>query len=147
MAQRTILQITDDLGGDGEASTVLFALDGVAYEIDLNDENAERLRGALAEFVERARRTGGRKQRGTGTSVVSSTSRMRGGAATRPVFSSGPRIAPDRAQKLADMREWGRLFGVDIAARGRIPIKIEEQYDEWVAAGKPAPNKRKGRRK
>ena len=44
MARRIVHQLVDDLDGTileiGEGETVLFSLDGVAYEIDLTDSNA-----------------------------------------------------------------------------------------------------------
>ena len=46
MARRIVHQLVDDLDGTvlevGEGETVLFSLDGVAYEIDLTDDNAAR---------------------------------------------------------------------------------------------------------
>jgi hypothetical protein len=43
--------------------TVRFGLDGVNYEIDLRDANIGALRDQLAEFIDVARRTGGRMKR------------------------------------------------------------------------------------
>lgn len=65
MAQQTIVQYVDDLDGSvGEdIETVSFGLDGASYEIDLSQDNAERLREHLAEFIDSASRTGGRRQR------------------------------------------------------------------------------------
>ncbi|WP_035285738.1 histone-like nucleoid-structuring protein Lsr2, partial [Actinokineospora spheciospongiae] len=66
MAQKTIVQLFDDLDGSpGEdIRPIEFSLDGVHYEIDLNEANAARLREEMAEFVNAARRTGGRVRRG-----------------------------------------------------------------------------------
>jgi hypothetical protein len=61
VAQRTILELVDDLDGGKADETVSFALDGVEFEIDLSAENAARLRDTVAQFVGHARRTGGRK--------------------------------------------------------------------------------------
>ncbi len=58
MAQKVDVRFVDDLDGSEAAGTVTFALDGKAYEIDLSDENAARLRDSLATFVAAARRTG-----------------------------------------------------------------------------------------
>ncbi|MFD1046748.1 histone-like nucleoid-structuring protein Lsr2 [Kibdelosporangium lantanae] len=43
MAQRVTVQMVDDLDGTAadDVSTVSFALDGVSYEIDLSEANAE----------------------------------------------------------------------------------------------------------
>ena len=59
MARRIVHQLVDDLDGTvleiGYGETVLFSLDGVAYEIDLTDDNAAALRAALAPYVAAAR--------------------------------------------------------------------------------------------
>jgi hypothetical protein len=44
MARKTYVELIDDINGDKAEETVSFALDGVAYEIDLTAENAEKLR-------------------------------------------------------------------------------------------------------
>ena len=51
MAKRVVEILTDDLDGGEATETVSFALDGKAYEIDLGEENAAKLRGALEPFV------------------------------------------------------------------------------------------------
>lgn len=124
MAQKVIVQITDDLGGKGEATTVRFGLDGAMYEIDLNEENAERLRGTLADYVDHGRRTGGRLQRNT-----------------RPA-STNEGVDPNRAQKI---RAWAaEHLDEPLSPRGRIPIRVEAQYDEWVTEqDKPAPKRKR----
>jgi hypothetical protein len=59
MAQQVNVKFVDDLGGSDAAGTVLFAIDGRAYEIDLSEDNAARLRESLASFVAAARKGGG----------------------------------------------------------------------------------------
>src|SRR5690625_1580782 len=66
MARKTYVELIDDTDGTKADVTVSFALDGVAYEIDLSEENAAQLRSDLATWVEKARRVGGRRTRGTG---------------------------------------------------------------------------------
>jgi hypothetical protein len=57
MAQRTVVQLTDDLDGklieDGKGETIRFALDRQDCEIDLNDKNAKVLRDAFSKYMER----------------------------------------------------------------------------------------------
>src|ERR687893_236585 len=48
VAQQTIVMFVDDLDSSEASGTVDFALDGRSYEIDLSDENAAKLRDALA---------------------------------------------------------------------------------------------------
>ncbi|HRK44564.1 MAG TPA: Lsr2 family protein, partial [Nocardioides sp.] len=43
MAQKVHIVLEDDLDGSDATQTVSFALDGTAYEIDLNDKNAAAL--------------------------------------------------------------------------------------------------------
>jgi hypothetical protein len=114
MAQKVTVSLVDDLDGSEAEETVEFGLDGAFYEIDLSEDNAERLRDALADYVEHARRSGGRKRAAGRLAVV-------GG---RP-----PRTASaDREQNQA-MREWARKQGMNISDRGRIPKEVAEAYN------------------
>jgi hypothetical protein len=49
-------QFKDDLDGTEAVETVPFSIDGMAFEIDLSEDNAARFRGVMAEFVLAARR-------------------------------------------------------------------------------------------
>jgi hypothetical protein len=112
MAQKVTVSLVDDLDGSEAEETVEFGLDGAFYEIDLSEDNAERLRDALAEYVEHARRSGGRKR-----------------PAGRGVVGRAPRTASaDREQNQA-MREWARKQGMNISDRGRIPKEVAEAYN------------------
>lgn len=119
MAQKTIIQLIDDLDGSSSDSieTVQFGLDGVTYEIDLNDDHAGQLRDCLAAFISSARRTGGRVKRGTATAVphVNGTGRSR--------------------EQTQAIREWARKNGYEVAERGRIPATVVEAFE--AGAGKP----------
>lgn len=112
VAQRVVVELVDDLDGSKAEETVEFGLDGVQYQIDLSATNAAKLREALAEFVARARRTGGRK-RAAG----------RAAASGRPARSA----AVDREQNQA-IREWARKRGMKVSDRGRIPTDVIEAY-------------------
>lgn len=118
MAQKTIVQLIDDLDGsaDGSIETITFGLDGVTYEIDLNGENADSLRDQLAEFVEAAKRTGGRVKRATSTSKPSGSARNR--------------------EQTQAIREWARQNNWEIADRGRIPAEIIEAHEAGSKKGK-----------
>ena len=113
MAQKTIVQLIDDLDEGPADETVRFALDGASYEIDLSTDNASRLRDALAQYVANARRVG------------------------RPTLhnaSPGRRARPargDREQTQA-IREWARKNGHKIGDKGRIPAHILEAFDAQV---------------
>lgn len=112
MAQKVMVTLVDDLDGSEAEETVEFGLDGAFYEIDLSEDNAERLREALAEYVEHARRAGGRKR-----------------AATRAGAGRAPRTASaDREQNQA-IREWARKQGMNVSDRGRIPKEVTDAYN------------------
>lgn len=61
MATRTEIILIDDLDGKDAHETIVFAVDGVEYEMDLSDKNAEKFRKAVAPYVEVARKV--RRQR------------------------------------------------------------------------------------
>jgi len=111
VAQKTVVELVDDLDGGTADETVAFALDGVDFLIDLSTENAERLRDSLAEFVGHARRTGGRKAKASAVTARKSTS------------------AADKADNQA-IREWARSQGESIAERGRIPQALVIKFQE-----------------
>ncbi len=110
MAQRTRIELIDDLDGSEAEESIEFCLDGVQYSIDLSDENAEKLREALSEFIDAGTRLGGRRKRKPATS----------GRAGTPG-------AVDREQTKA-IREWARNQGYEISDRGRIPRQIVQEY-------------------
>ncbi|MEV0702657.1 Lsr2 family protein [Saccharopolyspora sp. NPDC050389] len=53
--QRIQVELVDDIDGSPANQTVTFALDGVTYEIDLNDEHAQQLRDVLDRYIKAAR--------------------------------------------------------------------------------------------
>ncbi|MFI7114883.1 Lsr2 family protein [Amycolatopsis sp. NPDC049868] len=125
MAQKVRVEIVDDLDGGEAAQTVPFGLDGVQYEIDLSDENAEALRGELARYIEAGTRTGGRKLR-----VAAGQSTAEGnGRATTPA---------DR-ERNQQVRAWAAASGYAIADRGRIPKEIYEAFDDKAGDAEPEP--------
>ena len=108
MAQKTILELVDDLDGGPADESVAFALDGVEFVIDLSAANAARLRDTLAEFVGHARRTGGRKSRG------------------RVATNGNGNAKPD----VQAVREWARSQGETVADRGRVPQALVMRFQE-----------------
>ena len=62
--KQTITQLIDDIDGGKAEETVLFAIDGTNYEIDLSRRNAARLRDLLNGYTPYARAVrGGVQQR------------------------------------------------------------------------------------
>lgn len=110
MAQRVNVILVDDIDGDDAAETVSFGLDGVEYEIDLNESNAAELRAALARYIEAGRRVAGRKSSGRGR--------------------RGQRVAAggDTGPSASDIRAWARENGWDVPERGRVSAEVREAY-------------------
>lgn len=99
MAQKVNIVLVDDIDGSEARETVSFALDGSTYEIDLNDDNAQKLRDALAPFIAHARRSSG----GRG--------RKRSGGPTP-----------------SEIREWARAEGMEVSDRGRVSEEVRAAY-------------------
>ncbi len=105
MAKRASTVVIDDLTGaelGDDAVTVMFALEGVAYEIDLAPSAAADLRESLQPFVSAARKIG------------------RAGRST--AASSTP------AGEQAAARAWLLEHGVDVPSRGRLSAELLERY-------------------
>ena len=111
MAQKVVVELIDDLDGtpipSGKGETIDFAVDGVAYSIDLGAKNATAFRKSLDTYITHATRTGGRRHRRTATP------------------SDRPRRAPSETRAV---REWALANGYEISTRGRIPADIEQAY-------------------
>jgi hypothetical protein len=127
MAQQVLVQLVDDLDGttSSDVSTVLFSLDGVTYEIDLTESNAERLRESLTQYVESARRVGGRVKRGSKAGQNGSGANNDAGL----------------------VRAWANENGFGLSGRGRIPSHVVEAYRAAKAeaeqkSAKPAAKRR-----
>jgi len=115
MVRKIVARVVDDLDGTelpaGQGETVRFALDGIDYEMDLSQANADRLRGDLEVWTGRARRVGGRARRSV---AVASPPGSRRSAA---------------ASEAAPIRAWARENGYDVSDRGTIPAYIREAYE------------------
>ena len=111
MAQHIQVTLVDDVDGSEAAETVSFSFEGKAYELDLSEKNAKKLRKALEPFVAAARRSGGGGRR-----------RQRGSSGT-------PRGGGDR-ERTANIRKWAREHGHQVADRGRIPSSVIEAYEK-----------------
>ena len=108
MAREMKVVLTDDIDGSEAAETVRFGLDQGTYEIELSDENAEKMRAAFAPYIAKARR-------------VAATQR-----AGRPRRSSGGQDGNLNAK----IREWAKEQGKQVSERGRISQAIIDEYHE-----------------
>lgn len=119
MAQRVVTTVvyTDDLTGEelleGDAETINYSIDGVAYEIDLSHENAKEMRDALSRYLGRSRRT----------------------TPVRMPSKGGSRRS--RAE-MAVIRKWGQENGYTVpeSGKGRIPWGMTQAYDRAMAKDK-----------
>jgi hypothetical protein len=109
MAQKTLVQLVDDLDGtvltEGAGRTLTFALEGVSYEIDLSQAHVDDLTKALAPYIAAGRKIKGR------TSTAS---------------TSGPKSDPTELQKI---RDWAGKNGHTVSSRGRISIAVRDAYN------------------
>ena len=103
MARKTYVELIDDIDGSKAESTVLFALEGVEYEIDLSAEHVQELHADFTKWIVSARRVGGRARRSSSV--------------------------PSSAKETAKVRAWARENGYDVSDRGRIPADIREAYN------------------
>ncbi len=114
MARRIVHQLVDDLDGTvlevGEGETVLFSLDGVAYEIDLTGSNAAALRDALAPFI------------AAGRSISSARAASAAG-------SGGSKRRRTGQPDYGPIRAWARENGYQLSERGRVPASVIEAYE------------------
>jgi hypothetical protein len=106
MAQQQTVTFIDDLDGreitDNDEPTVRFALDGKEYQIDLSDKNQEKLRKALAPFIDKAQRVGRNGKAGKRTQVSNA----------------------------AHIRAWAKDNGMEVPDRGRIPADVKDAYNQ-----------------
>jgi len=109
MAQRVQVLMTDDLDESEATETVQFGLDGVAYEIDLNDENATELRNLLNRYSSAGRRINRR------------------GPARKSSTAAGGRATGSEVDSTA-VRAWARENGHEVSDRGRIKSEILQAY-------------------
>jgi len=134
MAKQVIERLVDDIDGSEATQSVAFGVDGLAYQIDLNEQHASQLRAKLGPFVAVARR------------IRNQTSGGRGGARG---------VVADKDRNSA-IRQWALDEGVELSSRGRIAGVVQNAYDAgdvaalYAAAGleqpqEPAPKRTRRR--
>jgi hypothetical protein len=99
MATKVLTTLQDDIDGSDATETVRFALDGVEWEIDLSERNANRLRNSLSDFIAHGRKVGGKRK-----------------------------ATPSSHTDTKAIRKWAEATGVEVSARGRIPTEVVERY-------------------
>jgi len=114
VAQKVSVLLVDDLDESEATETVLFALDGSQYEIDLNDEHAAQLREAFAIYAGAARRAGG------------SPARRRTRSTTGAAPGGGGAGGDGSPQQI---RDWARANGHQVSDRGRLSATVVQAYE------------------
>lgn len=110
MAQKISVTLTDDTDpGMNADETIVFALDGAAYEIDLASANARKLRSAFQPWIDAGRKTGA----GRG----------------RRISTNKPRPTARSKEQVAAIRDWANRNGYKVSAKGRIPLDVEDAYN------------------
>jgi hypothetical protein len=99
--QRVVTSLVDDTDGSEASETVNFGMDGAAYEIDLSEGNAAKLRDDLAAYIAKARKVG-------------RTRRVSGGTSS---------LVDNKS-----VRKWAAANGIELSQRGRIPADVISQY-------------------
>ena len=112
MAQKVQTLFIDDLDGSEAEGTVRFGLDGVHYEIDLNQAHAKELRDTLARYTAAARKASG--------------------ATRRPATNPGRATA--KKPNMTEVRDWAKANGLDVKDRGRVPADLIARFH--AATGK-----------
>ncbi|MDR1432508.1 MAG: Lsr2 family protein [Propionibacteriaceae bacterium] len=102
MAQRTRIELFDDIDDGPADETVYFGIDGKDYEIDLSEKNAKAIRGALQPYLNAGRRASG-------------------GTKRRKVSVAG---------NAGDIRAWAVSQGLEVSARGRVSAEIRAAYEQ-----------------
>ena len=110
MAQKVQTLVVDDIDGSAAEGTVRFGLDGTDYEIDLNANNAQALRDALAPYVTAGRRAGGAARR-----------------------AARGRRAPANGVNTTEVREWAKAQGIEVKDRGRVPAELVVKFKAATA--------------
>lgn len=108
MAQRIETKLICDLTGAEADETIEFGFEGKSYRIDLTKQYADAFRDIMADYV-------------NASAVV-------GKSADRRTRGSGaPRANRDQTRAV---REWAQKNGYNVSTRGRIPVEVQQAFDQ-----------------
>ena len=104
-----VTKLVDDIDGSDAEMTLTFGLDGVEYEVDLNDEHYAKHYEALT--------------------FLASVARVVERAPVKPkrTLSTGKKTSV--TGKTQEMREWLRANGHNVSDRGRVPTHLVDLYE------------------
>jgi hypothetical protein len=111
MAQKVITTYVDDLTGEEseEISTHNILIDGAGVEVDLTDQNYEKLLELLNPYLH-----------------AQGARRIRGGAKTRGKV----RATVSGKDDASAIRAWAKEEGLGVSERGRVPASVREAYEK-----------------
>ncbi|MEU4999354.1 Lsr2 family protein [Streptomyces sp. NPDC021622] len=111
MAQKVVTTYVDDLTGEesSEISTHSVLIDGAGVEIDLTDENYEKLLEILNPYLHA---DGARRVRGAAKAKGRSRASAGGGDDSSAI------------------RAWARDNGFEVSDRGRVPAAVREAFEK-----------------
>ncbi len=119
MARKVLTLLRDDVDGSKASETITFGLDGVMYQIDLNNKHANKLRKTLAPFVAAGRPVSGRK--------ASRPGRSKQPARTRRI--AAPAAEPTPVDPSA-VRAWAAANRIRVSPRGRLSADVVARFRE-----------------
>ncbi|MGB2951594.1 MAG: Lsr2 family protein [Rhodococcus sp. (in: high G+C Gram-positive bacteria)] len=112
MAKKVYVQLVDDIDDkpiESGGEHIIYAVNGVSYEIDLSDKNAKEFHRKLDYYIEHSTRLGGKRSK-------------------KSVAAANGGSKRDANQTKA-VREWAKSNRYTISARGRIPADVEKAFD------------------
>jgi hypothetical protein len=104
MAQKTITQLVDDLGGGEATQIITFSCGNAQNRIDLSDENVDKMVKGIDSCISKARKTS------CGHACTTSSTR-------------GKRTDP------AVFRIWAHPNGHEVSDRGRVSLSALDAHD------------------
>lgn len=113
MAQKVVTTYVDDLTGEesSEITTHSILVNGAGVEIDLTDENYEKLLELLNPYLHA---DGARRIRGDAKAKGKGRSKPQGGG----------------TDDSAAIRAWAKANGFEVSDRGRVPASVREAYSK-----------------
>jgi hypothetical protein len=102
MVSKVITRLEDDLDGSDAVETVKFSVDGVDYEIDLSESNADKFRNSIGDYISHGRKVGGSRR--------------------------GRKSASSDGVDIKAVRKWASSNGIEVSTRGRIPADVIDKY-------------------
>lgn len=112
MATEIIKRLVDDLDGSQADGTVRFGWEGVEYELDLSQGNAEKFHSDIEKYISAARRA------------------SRGATPHKKSGKAPKNLPPAQREQLEAVRTWARSQGHEVSSRGRVPAAIMELFRE-----------------